>query len=480
MTRLRETVHNITYNDLYTQQQAESTNTYSYNEPGSGYYDSGHYQNQEEQPQTDSQGINNQQEQHSNETGVDGGHAQLNNNEHKEGLASHQEQPVEHQDYNSAGEYQNSNGWGGSGGMASIPENQEAVYGEDGSSLQSPDEYQQQPAPPTMFNPGAYSSGGGYQDIVDPGQQNQANPSVTNSVMPPIFNPADAPTAGYHGFNNPGMSSYPNMPSQISDDPTAGSRKTSISESEPRKNSLPSNDIMQDKNANNDMPSNKSSPTKANGKASKSEPVKKSSWLPGFIGKILRAPNQVHLPDDTHKTIYYDDKLGRWVNTDEDENSSAPAAPPPMDPAFMRKSQEPKPSAPSGVAPALSGDPGGALPPGPTNFRVAKRRGRAAYVDVNRQSGLTKPVSATAMPPMMMADDMQSQQPSSLPPMLFNPGAVEATANGSGSPDEGPGSLQLDSPGDVGSGAETSSVPAGVPMMFNPSSMGSVTAPPTF
>ncbi len=478
MTRLKETVHNITYNDLYNQ-EAESTNTYSYNEPGSGYYDSGHYQNQEEQPSTEPQGFNHQQEQHCQETGVDGVQAQIDNNEHNEELVSHQEQSGENHDYNSIGEYQTTNGWGGSGGMASIPENQEAVYGEDSPSLQSPDGYQQQPAPPTMFNPGAYSSGG-YQDVVDPSQQNQTNPSLTNSVMPPMFNPADAPAAGYHGFSNPGIPSYTNMPSQVSDDPSAGSRKTSVSESEPRKNSLPSNDIIQNKNADNDMPLNKSSPTKANEKASKSEPVKKSSWLPGFIGKILRAPNQVHLPDDTQKTIYYDDKLGRWVNTDADEDSSAPAAPPPMDPAFMSKSQEPMPSAPSGVAPALSGDPGAALPPGPTNFRVAKRRGRAAYVDVNRQSGLTKPVSATAMPPMMMVDNVQSQAPSSLPPMLFNPGAVEATANNTGSPDEGPGSLQLDSLGDVNSGAETSNVPAGVPMMFNPSSMGSVTAPPTF
>lgn len=323
----------------------------------------------------------------------------------------------------------------------------------------------------------------------------------TNSVMTPMFNPADVP-AVHQGYNpaltSPpiGMSSYASSMPPVSDNPDTGSRKTSISESEMRKNSLPSNDIVQDKNANNELPSKQASPTKTNGKQSKPEPVRKSSWLPGFIGKILRAPNQVHLPDDTTKTIYYDDKLGRWVNTDADEDASAASsAPPPMDSAFMNKSQGPSslalPGAPSGSAPGSPSEGGGGPSPGPTNFRVAKRgRGRAAYVDVNRQSGLTKPMLADAVPPMMMMmpspggqDDLQQQahQPSSLPPMMFNPGAVDVIANNGGAVDDGPTSLQHDSVA-VGDGdvPESSTPSLGVPMMFNPSSMGSVAAPPTF
>jgi len=68
--------------------------------------------------------------------------------------------------------------------------------------------------------------------------------------------------------------------------------------------------------------------------------------------------------------------------------------------------------------------------------------------------------------------------------MMFNPGAVEPTSNGTALDEGGPSSLQPDA-GGYGGGYEQEGeaeqpAPTGFPMMFNPSSMGSVTAPPTF
>ena len=51
---------------------------------------------------------------------------------------------------------------------------------------------------------------------------------------------------------------------------------------------------------------------------------------------------QVHLPDDKDPTIVYDEKLKRWVNKDGDDDSLAPAAPPPMDPSFMNPAAQGK------------------------------------------------------------------------------------------------------------------------------------------
>jgi hypothetical protein len=196
----------------------------------------------------------------------------------------------------------------------------------------------------------------------------------------------------------------------------------------------------------------------SNGKPLSSAPSKKSSWFGGIFGKILKAPNQVHLPDDSDKTIVFDEKLGRWVNRDGDEDTLAPAAPPPMDPTFMNSLPSPdsKPgmmSLPAGSPPAQS-------------FRAPKRRGRG-YVDVFGQSGVTKPVTA---PPMLLPTD---SGPTSLPvsPMIFNPSLGPTSEEG--------GQEMMSLPN-----LETSSQVGGNPpppmMMFNPSSMASVTDPPAF
>jgi hypothetical protein len=199
----------------------------------------------------------------------------------------------------------------------------------------------------------------------------------------------------------------------------------------------------------------------SNGKPKSSAQSKKSSWFGGIFGKILKAPNQVHLPDDSDKTIVYDEKLGRWVNQDGEEDSLAPAAPPPMDPSFMSPPTSPGPGNPGmGV---------GAMPMGspPVSFRAPKRRGRG-YVDVFGQSGVTKPVTA---PPMLLPTD---SGPTSLPvsPAIFNPSLGPTSEEGS----EERTSLPILEQ----SSQEVGGNPPPPMMMFNPSSMTSVTDPPAF
>lgn len=47
------------------------------------------------------------------------------------------------------------------------------------------------------------------------------------------------------------------------------------------------------------------------------------SWFNSFISKVVpQGPKQAILPDDKNPSIYYDEKLKRWVNKDEPEDSS--------------------------------------------------------------------------------------------------------------------------------------------------------------
>jgi len=142
---------------------------------------------------------------------------------------------------------------------------------------------------------------------------------------------------------------------------------------------------------------------------------------------------------------------------DEDGDTAAPAAPPPMDSSFM------KPAIPSGSAAPSSNN---LTNPSVQSFRAPKRKGRG-YVDVFGQAGGTKPV--TAHQPMLLGSD--SQPPSlAAPPVLFNPSLAPIA-------DEDPASSQKEQQPPLvdSTGGEPS-----MPMMFNPSSMMSVTDPPTF
>jgi len=166
----------------------------------------------------------------------------------------------------------------------------------------------------------------------------------------------------------------------------------------------------------------------------------KKSWLGGIFSKIIKT-DQVHLPDDQDKRIIYDEAKGKWVNLDEDEDSSVSAAPPPMDPVCV-----------PGSGPSSG--------PAPTNYRagLAGRRAGRGYVNVLGQSGMTKPVAA----PMM---------PNGAPPMTpLDPPASNPASN-----------LMVPSSQASDENLPDNSGPASMPMMFNPNSMsGSSLPPPSF
>jgi len=160
---------------------------------------------------------------------------------------------------------------------------------------------------------------------------------------------------------------------------------------------------------------------------------KKGSWFGGIFSKMIKPNNQVHLPDDQpgNESIVFNEASGKWENKDGDNDSVAPAAPPPMDPQFSAQ-----PNAP------------------PTNFRagLTKKRGARGYVDILGQSGMSKPVAdGTVLLPNNMPTSIS--QP---PPSLMNPNQP---------PSDGPTSLQTDT---------SDPAPSSMPMMFNPGFMGAM------
>ena len=480
LVKLRETVQNITYGGVYTAGETTEPDATAYSEPQSGQYeDYGSYGHQQQVTHEDLTPGDSYSYEHTNATES----REFANNAEVTGEQSQGGAGQEHQSGVESSQ-QIMNGWGGAV-MQPISESVQEDAQADQAVVGGGSENQSELAP-AMFNPADYQSS--MQDGSVGQLSKPASPAHT-----PMFDPRNVHAVPSYDTAPPTLPGM--LPLNSNHDSASsmdhGSRKASVTE-DTRRNSVPPSDIganagpsANSESSKQEEKSTSSDKIEDEKKMGKNESTKKSSWLGGFIGKILRPPNQVHLPDDTHKTIYYDEKLGRWVNTEEDESSSAPAAPPPMDPAFMNKSMKGGPPTPSSV-PASPGD---APPAMSTSFRAPRMRGRAAYVDVNRQSGLAKPMSATAagLPPMLVPGGGGSmstdQQPASLPPMLFNPGPP--LANG----DNGPSSLQpspsagdeAEPVGDGGAGGSSdTAAPAGVPMMFNPSSMGSVAAPPTF
>ncbi|XP_068695445.1 protein transport protein Sec16A-like isoform X2 [Montipora foliosa] len=71
-------------------------------------------------------------------------------------------------------------------------------------------------------------------------------------------------------------------------------------------------------------------PEKKKKESKRGSPI--GGWLSGLLSKVMpRGPNEMILPDDTKKSIYWDENLKRWVNTDEDEQDKTPPPPPPSD-----------------------------------------------------------------------------------------------------------------------------------------------------
>ncbi|XP_078685894.1 uncharacterized protein LOC144918746 [Branchiostoma floridae x Branchiostoma belcheri] len=126
-----------------------------------------------------------------------------------------------------------------------------------------------------------------------------------------------------------------------------------------------------------------------------------TSWLGGLFTKMMRGKNEIHLPDDTNKSIVWDAARNKWVNQDEgEEEDAAPPPPPPKDPM---------PSPAGGPAP----------PPGNTPNRFSRRAGPTGkYVDVLNQSGTTKPA---APPPDLFPGLVPT---GNAMPNLFVPAAV--------------------------------------------------------
>jgi len=217
------------------------------------------------------------------------------------------------------------------------------------------------------------------------------------------------------------------------------------------------------------------------------ETEKKSSWLGGIFGKILKPSNQIHLPDDSNKSIIYDEKLGRWINKDGDDDSLVPVGPPPMDPLFMGSNNKTSSHVPNGQpAISLSKVSSGAIEPGAPpvqSYRATKRKGRG-YVDVFGKSGATKPVTT---PPMLLSP-LSSEgtvagmlAPPLSSPMLCPQPSVDQVSNNNPSPVPVNNDVGEPNPSErLAQGSSQNELTPTMPMMFNPSSMTSVTAPPAF
>ena len=206
-----------------------------------------------------------------------------------------------------------------------------------------------------------------------------------------------------------------------------------------------------------------------------------SGWsLGGFFKSLIpKGKNEMILPDDSKKTIYWDEKEGKWVNTEESEEDKADLPPPPIDPSLISGGPPVAPAMPpgSGETPSSTagpsiGDPFNAstsspllssaklpahAPPAmPGNFtpeqpevslinsplttpsRFSRRahgsKGRRSnYVDVLSASGSTKKLNEAATPLLFQA----------FPPSPANQATVSNTfvPGNSLAPDNGPSNI---------------------------------------
>lgn len=305
---------------------------------------------------------------------------------------------------------------------------------------------------PTMFNPADYNP----SQPVSTETVLPAEPTVPGvGDQPPLMNPF---SVGRQGSLSGGSRRTSLVDNRGADQqPHPGYYQPQLHQPPPTEPSP----VIPEKN-NNVKPAEEAKQAKSSEKKPAQAKPKKSSWFGGIFGKILKPPNQVHLPDDSDQTIMYDEKLKRWVNKDGDDDTLAPAAPPPMDSSFA-----PGPMGqPNGGGPGMLGPASNLGPtsngPAPVSFRAPKRKGRG-YVDVFGQSGVSTPI--TAQPPMLM-----NNEPSSLPaiPAIFNPSLP---------PINDVSSEQTSLPTPVSEPAQPES---SMPMMFNPSSMAHMTSPPAF
>ncbi|XP_017880909.1 uncharacterized protein LOC108625408 isoform X3 [Ceratina calcarata] len=143
------------------------------------------------------------------------------------------------------------------------------------------------------------------------------------------------------------------------------------------------------------------------------------SWFGGLFSKLAPKPrNQMILPDDSNPAIVWDPVAKKWMNKDEDgDSSSATIAPPPKAsdiPGFRPPAPEPVPqsSQPLPHADEL----------GVNKFKLPKGRSvRANYIDVMNPSGPKSNAASSSMP-TPVTSPMVPMATSS--PQLFIPASV--------------------------------------------------------
>ncbi len=155
---------------------------------------------------------------------------------------------------------------------------------------------------------------------------------------------------------------------------------------------------------------------KASGTKNKEEASSKNK--PGVLGRLLgfiKAPNQMHLPDDKDQGIVWDEKQKKWVDKDGNSEEAATALPaPPSDLELSRHNSVSNSMSSAAQTPEQPGIPPPPPPAAGNKFAggLAKKRvgGRMGRIDVFKNSQ-----SAPAL------KDMANNMPPPLPPMMMMP-----------------------------------------------------------
>ncbi|XP_029469984.1 protein transport protein Sec16A isoform X2 [Rhinatrema bivittatum] len=148
-------------------------------------------------------------------------------------------------------------------------------------------------------------------------------------------------------------------------------------------------------------------PRSKESKANTSHGKSGRSWFPLKIGWLMgKGKNEAHLPDDTDRSIVWDEKKQRWVNLDEPEEENKPPPPPP--PGIVKVPQ----TVPTGS---------GAPPNSSVNMFSIRAGSRGRYVDVLNPAGNR---SNSSIPPP--SDLFAPLAPMPIPTNLFVPSAVPA------------------------------------------------------
>ncbi|XP_075226850.1 endoplasmic reticulum export factor secretory 16 isoform X2 [Lycorma delicatula] len=329
----------------------------------------------------------------------------------------------------------------------------------------------------SMHYHSGFSSGPNIEIVDDPYQQQQQQMhqkqmnSLPNSVNGTIMNTeynSMSSTLQQQSLQNPTAVSWePNMYTTNS-----WQEQQSQHQQQPQAPSLPpvttgistttSSPQDQQKPSPEKKPSKEESSNRRSGKKNKEQ--SSSGWFGGIFEKIaLRPKNQMKLPDDKNPTIVWDEKKGRWVdkNADEEDESmsvkpppkaselpgfpssvpgSAPVPPalaptPAPGPALVNSSTldstipTAAPAAASTPTNVQSGVPTAAPSTNSVNmYKMQRGRGmKANYIDVMNPNTTKKTATSSAAPPPPLLDPV----PAAMAPVnnFFIPAPVEGNEN---------------------------------------------------